>query len=132
MRRDAEARRRKGIGNAVSIVANPGPLPPLRLPEDYPEDYHDWPEIKSQRDAEVRPWAKPSAEWRDGGWYDMNSDKRVYSQNEKLEAIRLYHNGYSAGVVGAMFGTSPATIRQWAKRERDRDTNARLPRFAAA
>lgn len=130
MRRDADARRRAGRLNGMDHVYDPDmESPPLKLPEDYPEDYRDWWEKKAERDNEFKPWPKPIHEYKDGAWYRMDNGKRVYTDNERLEAIRLYRSGSSAGVVGKKIGAPAGTVRTWARRDKERDWNAHADRF---
>jgi CENP-B N-terminal DNA-binding domain len=132
MRAEAAERRRNGAANGVVAREVPDTdLPMLNEPETCPEDYRDYWQQKADEDATPRPMPKPNAEYRNGGWYRMSDGKRVYTLNEKREAIELYRTGLSAGAVGAKFGLAPATVRTWAKRDRDRDRNAHFPRFMA-
>ena len=127
MHREADSRRHSGAVNGMTIVnLSSAALPPLN---EGPEDYRDYWEKEAEREACIEPWANPSAEWKESGWFSVSTSKRVYSQNEKQEAVNLYRGGASASVVGGKFGAPAATIRTWARRNLLRDVNGQADRF---
>jgi hypothetical protein len=104
-------------------------LPPLQLPEDYPANYLSWSE-REHEDWKPRPLRGTDYEYRDEGWYRVRDGKRVYTWNERNEAVRMYRSGISATVVGDKAGIPAATIRTWARRERMADAKVWFrPRF---
>ena len=51
-----------------------------------------------------------------GVTYTINPKKREYSEETKLQAIKMYYSGVSGRGVGKFFGMSKANVYNWIKK----------------